>query len=57
MYWFSGRLVHNIDTNDENQTDEQMSFGFSTGDKKIPRPYFYAIAYPTPHGFIGSTLP
>jgi len=45
---FTGRRVPDVDPNDEELSDEQMNFGFSTGDDAIPEPYFYATAYPTP---------
>jgi hypothetical protein len=54
---FSGRRVPGKDPVDEESADEQMNFGFVTGDAGIPEPYFYATAYPTPAGFAGSTLP
>jgi hypothetical protein len=37
--------------------DEQMNFGFSTGDGGIPEPYFYATAYPLPAALPGAPLP
>ncbi len=55
--WFSGRLVPDQDPNDEEWSDEQMTFGFVTGDEGIEEPYFYATAYPEPEGFVGSQLP
>lgn len=57
MSWFSGRLVPGQDPANEDWSDEQMTFGFVTGDDSIPEPYFYATAYPEPEGFVGSTLP
>jgi hypothetical protein len=48
MLWFSGRLVPGQDPANENDADEQMNFGFVTGDSSIPQPYFYATAYPLP---------
>jgi len=44
--WFSGRLVPGTDPNDEENADEQLSFGFSTGDEGIPDPSFYFLGYP-----------
>ena len=55
--WLSGRLVPDQDPEDEELADEQMNFGFSTGDSTINEPYFYATAYPLPPGLIGSPLP
>lgn len=57
LSWFSGRQVPGQDPSDEGRSDEQMTFGFVTGDDAIPEPYFYATAYPEPAGFVGSDLP
>jgi hypothetical protein len=57
MLWFSGRLVPGEDAADEEKADEQMNFGFSTGDEGIADPYFYATAYPWPAGMMEGTLP
>lgn len=46
LVWFSGRLVPGEDPQDAENADEQMAFGFSTGDGGIPEPYFYITAYP-----------
>ncbi len=46
--WFSGNLVPDQDPNNEEYADEQMNFGFSTGDESINEPYFYITAYPLP---------
>jgi hypothetical protein len=48
MLWFSGRLVPGHETDRPQFADEQMNFGFSTGDDGIPEPYFYVTAYPLP---------
>ncbi len=56
MLWFSGRNVPGVDPHDRENADEQMNFGFSTGDTTIPDGYFYVTAYPTPDGFVGSML-
>jgi len=48
--WFSGRQVPGVDPEDEESADEQMNFGFSTGDGGIPDAYFYITAYPWPDG-------
>lgn len=55
--WFSGRRVPGQDPTDEENADEQMTFGFSTGDQGIPEAYFYVTAYPTPAGWLGRPLP
>jgi len=57
MNWFSGRLVPGIDPADEESADEQMNFGFVTGDGSVPDAYFYATAYPAPEGWTDLTLP
>jgi hypothetical protein len=57
LVWFSGRLVPDVDPADEEHADEQMSFGFSTGDSAIPEPYFYISAYPMPDGLAATALP
>lgn len=48
MLWFSGRRVPGQDPANEDYADEQMNFGFVTGDGSIAQPYFYATAYPLP---------
>lgn len=55
--WFSGRLVPDQDPDDPDWSDEQMNFGFSTGDEGTPKPYFYATAYPQPDGWLDTPLP
>lgn len=57
MLWFSGRLVPGKDPNSPRDADEQMNFGFSTGDAGIPEPYFYATAYPLPPALTSTPLP
>jgi hypothetical protein len=57
VVWFSGRLVPDQDPDDPEYADEQMNFGFSTGDEGIVEPYFYATAYPSPDGFTARPLP
>jgi hypothetical protein len=48
MNWFSGRLVPGVDPADEENADEQMNFGFVTGDGSVSDAYFYTTAYPAP---------
>ena len=55
--WFSGRQVQGTDPADAENADEQMNFGFVTGDDAIPDACFYAIAYPAPDGWTNLTLP
>jgi hypothetical protein len=57
LVWFSGRLVPGQDPNDPENADEQMGFGFSTGDEGIREPYFYVTAYPWPEGLEATELP
>lgn len=57
LVWLSGRLVPGQDPANADYADEQMNFGFSTGDEGVPEPYFYATAYPTPDGFTDAALP
>ncbi|MAT39444.1 MAG: hypothetical protein CL946_07545 [Ectothiorhodospiraceae bacterium] len=57
MLWFSGNTVPGTDPQDEDNADEQMNFGFSTGDGAIPEPYIYITAYPKPEGFDSISLP
>jgi hypothetical protein len=57
MNWFSGRLVPAVDPTDEERADEQMNFGFVTGDDAIPEAYFYATAYPEPTDWMDLELP
>jgi hypothetical protein len=57
MNWFSGRLVPGADPSDEERADEQMNFGFVTGDGSISEAYVYATAYPAPGGWADLTLP
>ena len=57
MNWFSGHLVPGIDPADEESADEQMNFGFVTGDGAIPDAYFYVTAYPAPDNWADLALP
>jgi hypothetical protein len=57
MLWLSGRKVPGVDPADEENADEQMNFGFSTGDESMPAPYFYITAYPWPAGIVEAPLP
>jgi hypothetical protein len=57
MNWFSGRLVAGVDPADEESADEQMNFGFVTGDGAIPDAYFYVTAYPAPDNWTDLVLP
>lgn len=57
LVWFSGRLVPGVDRAEEESADEQISFGFSTGDEAISAPYFYISAYPLPEKLKETELP
>ncbi len=57
LLWFSGRLVPGQDPENEEYADEQMNFGFSTGDGAITDAYFYITAYPLPDGLTETPLP
>ena len=57
LLWFSGRLVADQDPADPEYADEQMNFGFVTGDDSIAEPYFYATTYPAPDAFTDRPLP
>ena len=57
MNWFSGRLVPGVDPADEENADEQMNFGFATGDGSISDAYFFATAYPVPNHWAELALP
>lgn len=48
LNWFSGRLIPGTDPADAESSDEQMNFGFVTGDASISEAYFYATAFPQP---------
>ncbi len=57
MNWFSERLMPGMGPADEENADEQMNFGFLTGDGSIPDAYFYATAYPAPNNWTDLALP
>ncbi|MCG8057473.1 MAG: DUF5996 family protein [Candidatus Thiodiazotropha endolucinida] len=57
MNWFSGRLVPGVDPDDEENADEQMNFGFVSGDASIDEAYFYVTAYPMPENWSDLALP
>lgn len=57
LVWFSGRRVPGVDSSNAVEADEQMAFGFSTGDEGTAEPYFYITAYPWPAGLEETILP
>ena len=57
LAWFSGNRVPDADPNNPEYADEQMAFGFSTGDEGIPNPYFYITAYPWRDELLQTALP
>lgn len=46
-----------VDPSDEEAADEQMNFGFVTGDGSIADAYFYATSYPVPTRWTELALP
>jgi len=57
LNWFSGRLIPDADPADAENSDEQMNFGFVTGDDSISEAYFYATAFPQPEKLTEARLP
>jgi Family of unknown function (DUF5996) len=57
MLWLPGDEVPGQDPADEEQSDQQMNFGFTFGDHGTAEPYFYVTAYPEPDGLPAITLP
>ena len=57
LMWLSGRKVPGYDAENLDWADEQMGFGFSSGDGGIPNPYFYVTAYPWPEAIVQTTAP
>jgi hypothetical protein len=57
LLWLTGNLVEGQDPDEPEFADEQMNFGFVTGDYAIPEPYFYVTAYPLPDQLTNSELP
>lgn len=55
MVWFSGRRLPG--QSDPSWADEQMAFGFSSGDESFDDPYFYVTAYPWPEALLDTPLP
>lgn len=55
LVWFSGRRV--AGQSDPESADEQMAFGFSTGDDSFADPYFYVTAYPWQEKLLERSLP
>lgn len=55
--WYSGRLVPNVNTANEETADESLTFGFSPGDRYSEQLYFYATAYPQPDAFRAIRVP
>lgn len=57
MNWFSGNQLKGADPEDREAADEQMNFGFSTGDDNISEPYFYITMHSDQTGFANAKLP
>lgn len=56
LTWLTGRKVPGFDEADEEWADEQMGFGFVTGDAGFPDAYFYVTAYPWPSALDATPL-
>jgi hypothetical protein len=57
MSWFSGRFVPGVAPADWEAADEQLTFGFLSGDQTIPDAYFYITAYPFQEVLMDTRLP
>lgn len=57
MIWLPGEKIPGQDPADEEQSDQQMNFGFAFGDEGIAEPYFYITAYPMPDALPSVELP
>lgn len=57
LMWLSGRKVPGVDPGNEELADEQISFGFSTGDSELSEPYFYTTFYPWNEEILAQPLP
>ena len=56
LMWLTGRLLPDQDPDDPEKADEQLTFGFSTGDEGIEEPYFYNLVYPWPAAIMSQTI-
>lgn len=54
---FSGKIIEGKDSQDWDNSREQMNFGFSSGDDGIGQPYFYITAYPFDEKLFETDLP
>jgi hypothetical protein len=57
LQWFSGRHLPGEAAGQGDEADEQMGFGFATGDDAFADPYFYATAHPSPPALLEAPLP
>jgi len=57
LMWLSGRKIPGFDPEDEELSDEQIAFGFSTGDAGTPDAYLYVTVYPWPEDLVEAPLP
>lgn len=57
MNWFTGRAIPGADPSDREASDEQITFGFSTGDAATPEPYFFVTSNTKTPGFDAMKLP
>ena len=54
---FSGKLIDGQEPSNWDYSREQMNFGLSSGDSRIPQPYFYVTAYPFDEKLLKMELP
>jgi hypothetical protein len=57
LQWFSGRQITTQDGPAGHPIDEQIRFGFVTGDEIFGDAYFYANPYPLPPGLMNTSPP
>lgn len=57
LQWFSGRRIAAPDGPEGQLVDEQVGFGFATGDESFGDAYFYAAPYPLPPGLLNAPPP
>jgi hypothetical protein len=57
LMWLPGRKIPGLDPGNEELSDVQMAFGFSTGDEGTPDAYLYVTAYPWPENLDQEPLP
>ena len=55
--WYAGKTFNANKIDLANEDEEQIGFGFSTGDASIAEPYFYVTVYPPDQFQPNETLP